>query len=180
MQSNSLQCVYLDIETWYPYPGTGGSGNLPQPDTFDLATLARRQKLRAAHPWAKDSRRCAIRFLTINVAGVIRTHDMFEGPIPQEFRDLLLRGPLVGHNLDFDLNVLLRYDCELASEVFDTMLAARLLGLGLSRENLDYLDGVDGADAFLEDSNPADNALDTVVHRYLGVAIPKEIAKLGG
>jgi DNA polymerase I-like protein with 3'-5' exonuclease and polymerase domains len=105
---------------------------------------------------------------------------MFEGPIPQEFRDLLLRGPLVGHNLDFDLNVLLRYDCELASEVFDTMLAARLLGLGLSRENLDYLDGVDGADAFLEDSNPADNALDTVVHRYLGVAIPKEIAKLGG
>jgi DNA polymerase I-like protein with 3'-5' exonuclease and polymerase domains len=75
--------------------------------------------------------------------------------------------------------VLLRYDLDLAFTVFDTMLAARLLGLGLSRENLDYLDRVEGLEAFVEDSNPADNALDTVVHRYLKVEIPKEIAKLG-
>jgi DNA polymerase I-like protein with 3'-5' exonuclease and polymerase domains len=105
---------------------------------------------------------------------------MFEGPIPDDIRVLLTSGPIVGHNLDFDLTVLLRYDCELAAEVFDTMLAARLLGLGLSRENLDYLDGVESLDPFVGDANPADNALDTVVRRYLGISIPKEIAKLGG
>ena len=90
MQNNGSRYVYLDIETYYPYPGTGLSENLPQPETFDPATLRRRQKRKEAHPWAKDPRRCARRFLTLNARGVIRTHDMFEGEIPQDFRELLL------------------------------------------------------------------------------------------
>jgi DNA polymerase I-like protein with 3'-5' exonuclease and polymerase domains len=105
---------------------------------------------------------------------------MFSGPIPQEFRDLLSSGPICCHNADFDLTVLLRYDLELSFEVFDTLVAARLLGLGLSKESLAYLEGVEGLELFMEDPNPADNALDIVVARYLDIHLPREMALLGG
>jgi DNA polymerase-1 len=172
--------IYLDTETYYPWPATASAENIPQPESADPGVLRRRQNRKQAHPWAKDPRRCALRFLTIKIGDQVRIHDMFTGPIPQELRDLLATGPICCHNADFDLPVLLRYDLDLAFEIFDTLIAARLLGLGLSKESLTYLNGVEGLEIFMEDVNPADNALDTVAARYLDEKIPKEISRLGG
>jgi DNA polymerase I-like protein with 3'-5' exonuclease and polymerase domains len=181
-----MQYVYLDLETFYPYPGTPGYENVPQPVTVDLATLRRRQKRGLAHPWAKDCRRCALRFLTLQPGDdLLITHDMINGPIPGTLRDLIATHTLVGHNLDFDVNVLRRYGVRVSSSIRDTMLAARLLGLGKEKGSdfascaviLDdeEIDGIENEPL----DNPADNALDTVVARYLGIKIPKAIAKLG-
>jgi DNA polymerase I-like protein with 3'-5' exonuclease and polymerase domains len=115
---------------------------------------------------------------------------MFDGPIPDWIRELLRTRTILGHNLDFDVNVLRRYGIEISSSIRDSMLAARLLGLGkekaseedvwecevLSDEEDTDIDQIDDDSPLY---NPADNALDAVAHRYLGERIPKAIAKLG-
>jgi hypothetical protein len=165
-------------------PLSGARQNFLQPET-DPAFLARKRRRGEAHPWAKDPRRCAIRFLTMLVGGEGTdpiVHDMYDGPIPVRFRELFAnpQTTLVAHNLDFDCHLLRRYGLTLSSRVFDTLLAARLLGLGLCRDSLEYLQGIEGLEHFEADHNPADNSLDTVVQRYLGVQIQAGIAKLGG
>jgi DNA polymerase I-like protein with 3'-5' exonuclease and polymerase domains len=110
---------------------------------------------------------------------------MMDGPIPGTLRSLITTYTLVGHNLDFDVNVLRRYGVTVSSSIRDTMLAARLLGLGKEKgsdfascEVLLDDEEIDGTENKTFD-NPADNALDAVVARYLGIKIPKAIAKLG-
>jgi DNA polymerase I-like protein with 3'-5' exonuclease and polymerase domains len=177
--------VALDLETFYPW------GAEEQPKQSDPGQLKRRQKRGLAHPYAKDPRRCAIRFLTIHTEDGIHTHDMYEGPVPEWIQELLRSRTIIGHNLDFDINVLRRYGITISDSIRDTMLAARLLGLGKEkagqRDVLECeiiaedgeLDTVESeADGLLY--QPTDNALDAVVHRYLGIRIPKTIAKIGG
>jgi DNA polymerase I-like protein with 3'-5' exonuclease and polymerase domains len=111
---------------------------------------------------------------------------MMDGPIPDTLRELIANVPLVGHNLDFDVHVLRRYGVTVSSSIRDTMLAARLLGLGKEKGSgfigCEVICEEDEIDSIEDDAlfyNPADNALDAVVARYLGIKIPKAIAKLG-
>src|SRR5262245_9306924 len=104
-----MEYLYLDLETFYPYPDSLISVDIPQPIVSDPNVLRRRQKRGLAHPYAKDPRRCALRFITIQSGDTLRSHDMFEGPVPKDFRQLIATSTLVGHNLDFDVNVLRRY-----------------------------------------------------------------------
>jgi DNA polymerase-1 len=166
----------LDIETYYPWPD---QGDFPQPTGPDnsLKKLKKRRSLGKAHPYAKDPRRCAIRFLTTELDGVLYTHDFLTEPeLPEKLKDALAHSTLVGHNLDFDVTVLRRYGIELSSTWIDTMLAARLLGLGKERGSEDEeLEGeeegeIDQAPV----DNPADNGYGPVVVRYLGTPLAKD------
>jgi DNA polymerase-1 len=183
-----MQYVYLDLETFYPYPGTPGYENVPQPPTVDLATLRRRQKRGLAHPWAKDPRRCVMRFLTLQLNDHLPiTHDMMDAPISDSLRDFITTSTLVAHNADFDVNVLRRYGVTVSSSIRDTMLAARLLVLGKTKGSKSIFFEIVSDDDEIENQlvdnellcDPTDNALDAVVERYLGIRIPKAIAKLG-
>src|SRR5262249_10035276 len=53
-----------------------------------------------------------------------------DAPIHEWTRQHFRMGAILGHNMDFDVNVLRRYGIEISSSIRDTMLAARLLGLG--------------------------------------------------
>ena len=99
-------------------------------------------------------------------------------------REALATLALVGHNLDFDLTVLRRYGIPVSSSVLDTRLASRLLGLGKEkfkvRSDIAYCD-LDCEELLsLEDPNPVDHDLATVVRRYLGIRMEKARTKLGG
>jgi DNA polymerase I-like protein with 3'-5' exonuclease and polymerase domains len=175
--------VAIDLETFYPWDAE------EQPKQSDPGQLKRRQKRGQAHPYAKDPRRCAIRFVTIHADRGLQTHDMFDGPIPDWIQELLRTRTILGHNLDFDVNVLRRYGVTISDSIRDTMLAARLLGLGRHKNDRDDIASCEVAqddDGTVEEHEddgrlykPADNALDAVVMRYLGIQLPKAIARLG-
>jgi DNA polymerase I-like protein with 3'-5' exonuclease and polymerase domains len=188
--ANPERFLFLDLETYYPWPGVcqDNGERFPQPKQTDPGELKRRQKRSAAHPWAKDPRRCASRFLTVQYDEDLPiTHDMMDGPIPDSLRDLIASSILVGHNLDFDITVLRRYGVTVSSFIWDTMLACRLLELGKERGSVDDIMGCEVIDDDTDNietgepsiSNPADNRLKTVVARHLGIKIPKPLAKLG-
>src|SRR5262249_9504805 len=108
---------------------------------------------------------------------------------------LIATSTLVGHNLDFDVNVLRRYGVWVSASIRDTLIAARLLGLGKEKDHAENPWRCDelldeeaintNVDIDIDDDddgplyNPADNSLDAVIDRYLGIQIPKTIAKLG-
>ena len=102
--------LFLDVETFYPWD----KGHL-QPSVYSPGYLIRRQNKALAHPWAKDPRRCALRFLTVHdTEGTFGaqplTIDLRANPdLPGNVREALAACTLVGHNLDFDLTVLRRY-----------------------------------------------------------------------
>ena len=172
-------CCRVDIETYYPWPD---QGEFPQPPGAG-SSLKKRQSLGKAHPYAKDPRRCAIRFLTTELDGVLYTHDFLAAPeLPEKLKDALAHSVLMGHNLDFDVTVLRRYGIELSSTWIDTMLAARLLGLGKERGSEDAVEeeDLDASDEEEEpvnqtpSDNPADNGYGAVVARYLGIHLAKD------
>ncbi len=86
----------------------------------------------------------------IGMAFSYRTHEGFYVPFPKEregalavlgeFRPVLENPRIakVGHNLKFDLSVLLWHGCGVLGPIFDTMLAAHLAVPDL-RRNMDYL-----------------------------------------
>ena len=116
--------LYFDTEPFYPY-----SGDYLQPES-NPGTLLRRQNRKLAYPWAKDSRRCALRFLTVYGLGQEPlTIDLLASPIPPEVMEAFGSCTLVGHNLDFDITVLRRHGITCSNSIVDTMLASRLLGL---------------------------------------------------
>jgi DNA polymerase-1 len=171
--------LFLDTETSYPWPH---QGDYPQPELSSPGLLQRKEKRREAHPWAKDPRRCALRFLTIQCGDYLPvTHDMMDGPIPESLRDLIASSTLIVHNLDFDISILRRYGISVSSSIIDTMIAARLLGLGKEKiQSGGFDDEID--EPYIRygpAENPADNALDAVALRYLGIRIDKKLAKLG-
>lgn len=146
--------------------------------------LKRLQKRHKAHPYAKDSRRCALRFLTIQIKGTLYTHDFQADPeLPEGLRHALKHSTLLAHNIDFDATILRRHGIELSSTWVDTMLGARLLGLGKERGNHDAieeeLDLTEEAELCSDDAppldNPADNNYGAVVARYLGVRLDKSL-----
>ena len=53
--------LFLDVETFYPW-----DGSYSQPAESTPGSLLRRRNKGLAHPWAKDPRRCALRFLTVH------------------------------------------------------------------------------------------------------------------
>jgi DNA polymerase-1 len=180
--------LLLDIETFYPW-----GSKYPQPPESTPGSHLRKQNKGEAHPWAKDPRRCVLRFLTIhNTDGTLGSNpltiDFQTDPnLSDSVREALATCTLVGHNLDFDLTVLRRYGITVSSSVIDTMIASRLLGLGkekfkvsdvaycdLSDEELDELASLEN------DPNPVDHNLAAVVRRYLGVKMEKAVTKLGG
>jgi DNA polymerase I-like protein with 3'-5' exonuclease and polymerase domains len=184
-----MQYIYLDIETFYPWPG---DGDFPQPKNLKLS----RQLKGLAHPYAKDSRRCALRFVTVQTEEGLETFDVLGSKLvlPLHIQEHLVNRTIVGHNLDFDITVLRRYALRTSNQVVDTMLAARLLGLGKERGSedagqlkdfLNYelveswlpndaLNGDEEADACFYDPDPSDNGLDAVVLRYLGIKLPPD------
>jgi DNA polymerase I-like protein with 3'-5' exonuclease and polymerase domains len=183
-----MQYAYLDIETFYPWPC---DGDFPQPKNLKLS----RQLKGLAHPYAKDSRRCALRFVTVQTEEGLETFDVLgrKPVLPPHIQEHLANRTLVGHNLDFDITVLRRYGIRTSNQVVDTMLAARLLGLGKERGSEDagrledFLDyglgelatngaqnGDEEAHAFFYDPDPSDNGLDAVVLRYLGIKLPPD------
>jgi DNA polymerase I-like protein with 3'-5' exonuclease and polymerase domains len=173
----TLGLLALDIETFYPWPD---QGEFPQPAALTKGQLRNRQKKQKAHPYAKDSRRCALRYLTVMMGDTVYTHDFLAEPeLPEALKEALAHSTLLGHNLDFDCTVLRRYGVVLSSTWIDTMLASRLLGLGLERGSLDCIDEnldlVDEAGVFdpslLED--PTDNSYGATVTRYLGLQLDK-------
>ena len=106
------------------------------------------------------------------------TIDLQASPeLPGNVRKALATCTLVGHNLDFDLTVLRRHAVAASGSVIDTMLASRLLGLGKEKfrvpSDIAYCD-LDPEDleelVSLEDPNPLNHDLATVVKRYLGIA----------
>jgi DNA polymerase I-like protein with 3'-5' exonuclease and polymerase domains len=186
-----MQYLYLDIETFYPWPS---DGKFPQPKNLKLSRYFKG----LAHPYAKDSRRCALRFLTVQTEEAHRIFDLLSVPggrlsLPSTILEQLQNRTLVGHNLDFDITVLHRYGIKTSSSVVDTMLAARLLNLG--KEKLkdagrleDFLsideledperlpdDGEDeGEPVVFYDPDPSNNRLDAVVWRYLQIKLPPD------
>ena len=187
--SHPERLVFLDLETFHPY-----EGDYPQPPDKTVAQLLRKQNNGEAHPWAKDPRRCALRFLTVHdtegtFGSVPLTIDLQENSVlPDHVREALATCTLVGHNLDFDITILRRYRIPVSNSILDTMLASRLLGMGkekfkvpetaycdLSDEELD-----ERTSSEMEDPNPVDNDLAAVVRRYLGIRMEKAHTKLGG
>lgn len=181
--------VYLDIETFYPWPSS--AGEYPQPELSSPGLLARKERRQEAHPYARDPRRCALRFLTLfDPEGIgpepVSTDYLACPQLPPGILHLLANSTLVGHNLDFDLSVLRRYGIPVSSSVFDTMLASRLLSLGKEKSRaqteLAYcdLDPLDSEEADSEeDPNPNDHTLEAVVKRYLAIILEKTHTKLG-
>ena len=179
--------LYLDIETFHPWPG---SGNFPQPSDKTEKQLAKLEKENKSHPWAKDPRRCTIRFLTICVdRSEPETFDLIENPgLSPEVLHLLATSTLVGHNLDFDLTVLRRYGIPVSNSVVDTMLASRLLGLGKENphpdeEDLTWYDDEEPDELESEpiyDPTPKVHKYEVVVERYLHIQLAKAVTKLGG
>ena len=166
--------LYFDTEPFYPY-----SGDYLQPES-NPGTLLRRQNRKLAHPWAKDSRRCALRFLTVYGLGQEPlTIDLLASPIPPEVMEAFGSCTLVGHNLDFDITVLRRHGITCSNSIVDTMLASRLLGLGKEKFKVSSApdDDVDVEEAAV---NPTDHDLATVVRCYLGIKMGKAQTKLGG
>jgi hypothetical protein len=84
--------LYLDTETYYPY-----SADWPQPETIDASELRKRQRDGKAHPYAKDSRRCLPRFLTISNGDQIVTIDFQKQRVGDRARQLLATQTLCGH-----------------------------------------------------------------------------------
>ena len=181
--------VFLDLETFHPY-----EGDYPQPLDKTAAQLLRKKNKGEAHPWAKDPRRCVLRFLTIHdTEGTFGpeplTIDFQANPeLPANVLDALANRTIVAHNADFDLSVLRRYGISVSSSIIDTMIASRLLGLGkekfkvpdtaccdLSDEELDEL-----TSSQMDDINPTDHDLAATVRRYLGIKMEKAHTKLGG
>jgi DNA polymerase I-like protein with 3'-5' exonuclease and polymerase domains len=180
------QSVYLDSETFYPWPC---DGNFPQPKNLKL----NRQLKGSAHPYAKDSRRCALRFLTVQTEEGLETLDCLGAKpvVPIHIQEHLVNRTIVGHNLDFDLTVLHRYGIRTSDSVVDTMLAARLLNLGKERlqdtgrledflpngelEELEEIleEGEENVAAFYV-PDPSDNSLDAVIWRYLQIELPTD------
>jgi DNA polymerase-1 len=178
--------LFLDIETFYPW-----SNNYPQPVIKPSGTsLLKLQSMGKAHPWAKDPRRCALRFPTVHdTEGTFGdyplTIDLHAHPdLPENVLEAFSNCTLVAHNADFDLSVLRRYGIPVSSAVIDTIIASRLLGLGkeklkvplegycdLDPEELEQLGEVD--------FNPIDHSLAAAVKRYLGVKMDKTQTKLG-
>jgi DNA polymerase I-like protein with 3'-5' exonuclease and polymerase domains len=181
--------LYLDTETFYPW-----EGSYSQPPDKTVAQLLRKKNKGEAHPWAKDPRRCALRFLTIHdTEGTFGSEplaiDFPANPeLPANVLETLATRTLVGHNLDFDLTVLRRYGIPVSSSVIDTLTASRLLGLG--KEKLKFQTDTAYCDLdceelleeliSLEADNPVDHDLATVVRRYLGIRMEKVRTKLGG
>ena len=187
--SHPERFVYLDLETFYPF-----GVEYPQPPTYTLGQLVKRQREGKSHPYASDPRRCAIRFFTIYVSdGSLEkepmTIDLIENPdLPPTVLDAIANSTLVGHNLDFDLTVLRRYGISVSSIVLDTMIASRLLGLGkqkpkfgaqtyedISIEEIEEME----LEAEEEDPNPVDHDLASTVRRYLKVMMDKAETRLG-
>ena len=180
--------LFLDVETFYPW-----DGSYSQPAESAPGSLLRRQNKSEAHPWAKDPRRCALRFLTVHdregtFGSDPLTIDLQASPeLPGNIQEALATYTLVGHNLDFDLTVLRHYGIPIASSLLDTMLASRLLGLGKEKfkvpSDVAYCD-LDSEEleelVSLEDPNPLSHDLATVVKRYLGIRMEKTHTKLGG
>jgi DNA polymerase I-like protein with 3'-5' exonuclease and polymerase domains len=177
----------LDIESYYPWPG---EGDYPQPLKLTLKQLEKRRLEHKAHPYAKDSRRCALRFITVWWEGAIYVHDYRTDPVlPDWLLQALAARTIIGHNLDFDITVLRRYGIPLSGRFIDTMIAARLLGLGKERgaqdaieEELDAYDeaGINSNQPLVEEpdflapDDPTDNSYGAVVTRYTGVKLAKE------
>jgi hypothetical protein len=187
-----MQYTSLDIETFYPWPCDGA---FPQPKNLKLS----RQIKGLAHPYAKDSRRCALRFLTIQTEYGLETFDFLDGLgphgndpdliLPPHIQRELRSSTLIGHNLDFDITVLHRFGIRTSGGVIDTMLAARLLSLGKEKlkdagrledfipdGELGELEGIVEEDeensAAFYDPDPSDNSLGAVIWRYLGIKLP--------
>jgi DNA polymerase I len=172
--------VGVDTETFYPWPEEGEI----------TAQERRRRKDGKAHKWAKDPRRNVLRLVSISSETETRVFDLLQETIPDEVRDLLRNSTLIVHNADFDLTVLRRHGFELSSQVYDTLLAAKLLSLGevepkyrrvkdedeMSQEEFDEEEEAYFDQAFVEVSND----LASVVERYLGIKMAKKESKLGG
>ena len=178
--------LFLDIETFYPW-----GGSYSQPPEKPPGYLLRKANKGEAHPWAKDPRRCALRFLTIHDSeGIFGDYPLtidFQATseLPANVLEALSTRTLIGHNLDFDLTVLRRYGIQVSSSVVDTLLASRLLGLGKEKfkvpEEVDLAPEEFPGEFTLEaDPNPLDHALAAVVRRYLGIKMEKAHTKLGG
>ena len=183
--SNPDRLISLDTETFYPW-----DPDYPQPEA-PPGTLLRRQNKGLAHPWAKDPRRCALRFLTVHdTEGTFGsdplTIDLQTTPeLPSDIQQALATSTLVGHNLDFDITVLRRYGITCSSSIIDTMTASRLLGLGKEKFKVPPEASCDldpeELEAMVEaDSNPIDHSLAAVVKRYLGIKMDKAKTNLGG
>jgi hypothetical protein len=176
--STPEKLVHLDTETFYPY-----SEDYPQPES-PPGKLLLRQKRGLAHPWAKDPRRCALRFLTFLHPGEKSvTIDLSVSPIPPEVLEAIASYTLVGHNLDFDITVLRRYGITCSNSIVDTMTASRLLGLGKEKfkvpQEIDPDSENDEGPDNEESVNPIDHRLPAVVFRYLGIKMDKAKTKLG-
>jgi hypothetical protein len=163
--SDPGRLIFLDGETFYPW-----DSSYPQPP--ESTPGLRKQNTRKAHPWAKDPRRCVLRFLTIHdTEGTFGsepfTIDFQADPnLADSVREALANCTLVGHNLDFDLTVLRRYEITVSSSVIDVMMASRLLGLGKEKSKDSDMAYCDLSDEELEeltsteaDPNPGNNDL---------------------
>ena len=163
----------MDIETFYPW-----EQSYSQPTDKTPAQLERRRNREEAHPYAVDPRRCALRFLTISDGTEEPiTFDYQAGPLPAKVFDALAGHTLVFHNADFDTSVLRRYGITLSSAIVDTMIAARLLGLGKEKPGFTVSEEIGDENS---NPNPIDNTLTAVVRRYLGIKMTKGKTKLGG
>ena len=179
----------VDLETFYPF-----EGDFPQPSTFTPGQLATRQREGKGHPYASDPRRCAIRLLTIydslgTFGPTPLTIDLIETPdLSPEVLTALAESTLIGHNLDFDLTVLRRYEIAVSDKILDTMIASRLLGLGKQKLSFDptayaelSLDEVEEieSEAEVDNPNPIAHDLAATVQRYLGIRMDKALTHLG-
>jgi DNA polymerase I-like protein with 3'-5' exonuclease and polymerase domains len=171
-----MNYVPIDTETFFPWPSGAEI----------TASDRQRRKLNKAHPFAKDSRRNALRILTVHTGTEVLLFDVIHDVIPNDVRELLCTSTSVMHNADFDVTVLRRHGFKLSHHIFDTMLASKLLSLGKvnperelkTNEEEDKNNNDDDLD-LIGDDRPADNDLPAVVFRYLGVAMEKTKTKLG-
>jgi 3'-5' exonuclease len=182
--SHPERLVFVDLETFHPY-----EGDYPQPSDKTVAQLLRKKNKGEAHPWAKDPRRCALRFLTIHdTEGTFGSEPLTidfqaNSELPANVLDALANRTIVGHNIDFDATTFRRYAISVSSSVIDTMIASRLLALGkekfkvpdvaycdLSDEELDELTSFQ-----MDDLNPTDHDLAATVRRHLGIKMAKTL-----
>src|SRR5260221_3466377 len=157
--TNPERIVGIDTETFYPWPS----------ETEITKQERDRKKAGKAHVLAVDSRRNALRLLTVATSDSVRTFDICREPIPAAIAELLRTSPLASTNTDFDMSVLRRHGFELSDSIFDTRLASQLLSNGKTtsangseEEETDDQEYDDSPQKFLE------NDLGSVVHRHLG------------
>src|SRR5260221_3540237 len=125
-------------------------------ETYGKGMFSKRGKFRkdpdALSPW-----RGQIRLVTwADSAGIIRQHDLQQGPLSASTLETLTRSTWVAHNAKFEILFLARLTGITPKEVFDTMTASRLLTNG---------------------DTGKENSLGAVLARQLDVRLPKDQGK---